>query len=119
MLIQFQSEGGVAYFPGLSQPVTVDTGQLPADQAAAVEGLVHTARFFDRSAQQRSAPPGAADYRQYTITVDDGGRRHTIRVDEPVDDPDLQRLVEYLTSQARASRAARRGAGGMGDPAPE
>lgn len=106
MHIQFQSEGGVAYFPGLSEPVTVDTRQLPAAQAAAAEGLVRAARFFDRPAQQQPAPPGAADYRQYTITVDDGGRRHTIRIDEPVDDPDLQRLVQYLASQARAQRAA-------------
>lgn len=106
MRIQFQSEGGVVgYIPGLSEPVTVDTRQLPADQAAAVEGLVRGARFFEQSAQQ-PAPEKARDTPRYTITVDDGGRRHTIRVDEPVGDADLQQLVQYLRSQARARRAA-------------
>lgn len=105
MRIQFQVEGGIAHFPGLSQPVTIDTARLPEAEAAELLELVDAAQFFDlpTTAGRRR---GAADYRQYTITVEQGGRRHTVRLSDPIEGRDLQELVGCLSrkvSQLRRS----------------
>jgi hypothetical protein len=104
MRIIFQSEGGIAHFPGLSKPVTIDTDQLPEQAAAELRQLIESVRLFDRPAQVGSPAPGAADYRQFTITVEAGERRHTMRLVEPIEDPALQRLVRFLQEQVKALR---------------
>ncbi len=112
MRVQFQTEGGIAHFPGLSKPVTIDDAQLAQQDAAELHRLLGAARFFDLPAATRTrasaATParGAADYRQYTISVEDGDRRHTIRLADPIEDPDLQALVDYLSRQATQIRRA-------------
>ena len=74
MRVIFQSEGGIAHFPGLSRPVTIDGDQLPEPAAAELRQLIETARLFDQPAQVGSPARGAADYRRYTITVEADGR---------------------------------------------
>jgi hypothetical protein len=108
MRVIFQSEGGVAHFPGLSRPVTIEGDQLPEPAAAELRQLIEAARLFDRPAQAGSAARGAADYRQYTITVEADGGRHTVRLAEPIEDPALQRLVRFLQEQAKAQRRSAR-----------
>ena len=103
MLIQFQVEGGLAHFPGLSQPVTFDTAKLPKAEAAELRQLVDAAQFFDLPATAGSRR-GAADYRQYTITVEQGGRRHTVRLADPIEGEALQALVDYLSREASRLR---------------
>jgi hypothetical protein len=105
--IDFRTSGGVAYLPGLAAPVTIETGQLPADRREELERLVHDARFFERPAQ--SPPPAkGADYTTYTITIKDGAREHTVRLVDPISDPALQALVEALRVEARSQRRAAR-----------
>ncbi len=99
MRIQFQTEGGFAYIPGLNRPITIDTASLPPPEAARVEGLVHAANFFALPAQAGTAGAGAADYRTYTVTVEDGGQSHTVRAIDPVQDPSLRALIEHLRAQ--------------------
>lgn len=99
MRIQFQVSGGFAYFPGLSQPMTIDTNQLSKPEAAELRRLVDAAKFFDLPATA-SRRRGAADYRQYTITVEDGSRRHTVDLFDPIEDQNLQALVDYLSQKA-------------------
>jgi hypothetical protein len=101
MRITFQSDGGFGYFPGLNRPVTVDTSELPGDDAARIEGLVRAAGFFERPAESRAAPAGAADHRTYTISVDDGARSHTVTVSDPVEDPGLDALIGHLQAEQR------------------
>jgi emfourin len=108
MRIEFQMEGGIAHFPGLSRPVVIDSQALSPEDNNELSRLVEAARFFERPTVASAPRSGAADYRQYTIAVDDGERQHTIRLADPVDDPTLQPLLHFL--QARA-RALRRGGG--------
>ena len=103
MRIEFQVEGGIAHFPGLSQPVTIDTAKLPKAEAAELRQLVDAAQFFDLPSSARSRR-GAADYRQYTITIKEGDRRHTIRVSDPIEDQALQALVDYISRKASQLR---------------
>src|SRR5262245_12137505 len=103
MRIQFQVDGGIAYFPGLSQPVTIDTAQLSQAEAAELGHLVDAAQFFDLPAAV-SRRRGAADHRQYTITVEDGRRRHTVQLSDPVEGQALQALVDYISQKASKLR---------------
>lgn len=103
MRIQFQVDGGIAYFPGLSRPVTIDTAQLSEADAAELRRLVDAAQFFDLPVAA-SRGRGAADYRQYTITAEDGRHRHTIRLSDPIEGQALQALVDYLSQKASQLR---------------
>lgn len=104
MRITFTMEGGIAYFPGLSQPVIIDSGELPRQETNELEQMVEAARFFDQPATIRPTARGAADYYQYTVTVEEGGRQHTVRMTDLVEDAGLQVLLHYLRAKAKAVR---------------
>ena len=102
MRIQFKMEGGIAYFPGLSKPITIDSDQLPKQESDELKRLVDATHFFALPAVMGSPSPGAADYRQYTITIQDEGKQHTVHLTDLIEDPNLQALLAYL----RARRSA-------------
>jgi hypothetical protein len=94
MRIQFETLGGLAYFPGLQKPLCIDTERLTAPQAGQIESMVRAAHFFDQSDSIR--PAGAADYRSYRITVEDGEKSHTVKIVESAADHSLLALLAYL-----------------------
>ena len=110
MRVQFQTEGGIAHFPGLSEPVIVDTQELPAEEARELERLIDSAGLFELPATP-APPQGARDYRQYTISVTGARRSHTARVTDPIEDPRVRKLVSYLKAKAKESRRKRRAGG--------
>jgi len=110
MRVQFKTDGGFAYLPGLSKPVTIDTDGLTPEEAGKLERLVEAAGFFELPATS-DPPRGGADLRTYTISVTSSGRGHTVRIVEPVENPQLQALVDYLSEKARELRAGSRSRG--------
>jgi hypothetical protein len=104
MRIQFKIDGGVAYMPGLAKPITIDTDQLTADEADEVRRLVASAGFFDGAAPVPPSRAKGADYQQYTITIEEGGRTNTVRLSDPVADPQWQALIGFLKAKAKALR---------------
>jgi hypothetical protein len=96
MRVQLKMEGGLAYFPGLSKPITIDTDALPAEEVDKLKQLLNAAHFFDLPSVINTAAPGAADYHQYTLTVDDDSKHHTVRLTDPIGDSNLQALLTYL-----------------------
>jgi hypothetical protein len=111
MRVEFATSGGIAYFPGLARPVVIEAAQLPEEEARKLNELVASSRFFDQPEQTANRmAPGAADYRQHTITIEQGGRSHTLVVNEPIEDPGLKQLVGFLEGQAKAARARARSA---------
>lgn len=99
MRVELQTEGGLAYFPGLSKPVVVESDDLPQAQAAQLQQLIASTCFFELPAASRSLPKGAADMRRYTITVADGRRRRTVRLVDPIEDANIQALLAFLQGQ--------------------
>jgi hypothetical protein len=97
MKIAFERSGG---FAALTLSADFDTDMLPEDIAQALDKLVTTAEFFDLPAQF-SGNPGAADLYQYTITVDDGLRVHTVTTTEGAAPTRLGALINYLDMLAR------------------
>lgn len=94
MRVRLQTSGGVAYFPGLAAPRTVDVDALDGKTRETLTTLIGDVDFFNLRPQP-PAPPGAADHCTYRITVEDGARRHTVTVYDPLTPP-LQRLIELL-----------------------
>ena len=107
MQIKFTQEGGVGYFPGLSKPVTIEVDSLEQGEAEELKRLVESAHFFQLPANLGTPlPPGAADYQHYTLTIEEGGRSHSVRVSVPVKDEAVQNLVSSVQKQVTAARAA-------------
>jgi hypothetical protein len=100
MRITFTTEGGFAFFPGLSQPAVIDSDDLSAAEATDLERLLDSIRFFDLPEDCRVLHRGAADYRQYTITVESENRHHTVHLADPVENPRLQALIDLLQHYA-------------------
>jgi hypothetical protein len=100
MRVRFNMDGGFVYLPARSEPVTIDTEDLPAEEAKELERLIEAAGFF--KLPETSLPPrGAADYLRYTISVMSPEHSHTVHLADPIEDPEVQALVEYLEAKAR------------------
>ncbi|HEY3060238.1 MAG TPA: protealysin inhibitor emfourin [Chloroflexota bacterium] len=95
MRLRLSAEGGFAAVPGLRRPVTVDLDDLPESDARAVRELVEGCDFFSLP-DRIAAPAGAADYREYTITAENGDQQHTVRVPEIGAPPELLSLIDKL-----------------------
>ena len=100
MRVQFKTDGGFVYLPDQGAPVTIDTDDLPAEEASELERLIEAAGFFDLP-ETSAAPSGAADYLRYTISVTGPEHSHTVHFTDPIDDPNLQALVEFLEDKTR------------------
>jgi len=96
MRITLVTEGGLAHFPGLQQPVAVAVEQLPSESQTEVRRCIDAADFFNFPSQPDPPAPGAADYRTYVITVETSERSHTVTIHEPVKDECMRRLIQFL-----------------------
>ncbi|MBN8226551.1 hypothetical protein JYK02_03405 [Corallococcus macrosporus] len=104
MRIELKREGGIAFFPGLARPRTVDLAALPPATAEALQREVREARFFEQPAVVGGSPTAGADRTRYTVTIeDDGGRRHSVQLLEPVKEPHLRSLLDLIQQAARGS----------------
>jgi hypothetical protein len=103
MRIRFETEGGIGDFPGSparNKPTIIDTDDLPPREIEELDRLLMAAGFFDLPAV--SEPPrGAADYFWYTISVTTPERSHIVTLTDPIEDPDVGALVDYLEEKSR------------------
>ena len=104
MNIEFRSMGGIAFFPGLNKPFRIDVAALPEVEATRLRQLIENARFYDLPKTVGSAKPGAADYKQYLITIEENEKTHRVMIFEPISEPGLRALVEYLKEQLKGSK---------------
>jgi len=100
MAIRFGRSGGLAGLRG--KPLVIDTSELAAGECAAWEERVARSRFFDLPTRNPQVGP-ARDAFVYSITVDDGGRRHTVATGERDAGP-LAALVKALKSYRSRER---------------
>ncbi|MCW5850416.1 MAG: hypothetical protein KIT87_10070 [Anaerolineae bacterium] len=94
---------GLAYFPGLAQDVTIDSQQLPEDAADTLQRLVQEANFFEQP-DDVCGSTRAFDIRQYSLTIQDGRRRHTVTLTDQVEDPALRALLAEVQEVAQEKR---------------
>jgi hypothetical protein len=102
--IDFKKEGGIAFFPGLSRAETLEDDRLDRAEAAEIKRLAEAARFFELPATVGEPAPGAADYQYVTLSIEDGARRHQVRVLIPPQDPALGELLKKVHQLVKAAR---------------
>jgi hypothetical protein len=82
-------------FAGLSQHFEVDTDASPAGPA--LEAALASSGFF--ASPENFSPPVGADLGHWTITADDGRRRHSLSFVE-TGAPPWQNLLDLIRSAA-------------------
>lgn len=98
MHIHFERTGG---FAGMVTRATIDTDDLPPEDALALIEQIREVNFF-------ALPPiiseasGGADQFQYMITVDSDEQQHTVRVGDQSAPDSLRPLLQHLTRLARS-----------------
>lgn len=114
--IEFSTEGGLGSFPGLARPIVIDTDSLEKDEAAKLKKLIEAAGFFDLPAVLGSPAKGSADYQYSIVVVDDGVRRHSVRILDSAETPPLQALLQVIRAHVKTIRAAQRANAAKGEP---
>lgn len=104
MHVHFTVSGGLAYLPGLARPADIDSDRLSGADAAELQRLVDAANFFSLPSKINPPHPGAADYFQYTVTIEQGGQRHRVEWTDIAEDPGLRELRLFLQAKAREAR---------------
>jgi hypothetical protein len=96
MKIEFERTGG---FAGLALKKVIDLDKLPPEDANKLNQLIEASDFFKLPEAITASGPGA-DRFHYTVTVDTGGKKHTVDVDEAAIPPKLKPLLQWLTAAA-------------------
>jgi len=102
MQIIFERSGGIM---GSKSSLTIDLDDLPLDQAEKMRRLLDEADFFTLSEDQPTHP--TPDGFQYTLTVETGTARHTVRTTDVTMPDSLRPLIDELSQLARLQRSAK------------
>jgi len=105
MRIQFKTEGGLAFFPGLSRPTTINSDDLPPAEAERLQQLVQAVNVEH---EPKHPAPGAADYQRYTITIETREEEFRVQITDPVADPSWQALLDYLRGKSHEQQSIKR-----------
>ncbi|MGB7873651.1 MAG: protealysin inhibitor emfourin [Anaerolineales bacterium] len=97
--IFFERTGG---FMGRKVNVTIETDDLPDDQAELLNDLVNDAGFFELPADLTKL--NMPDSFTYNITISSDERQHSVRVSDTTAPDDLRPLLDELSRQARMQR---------------
>ena len=97
MRITLSIDGGLASFPGLRQPKTLDVSALSGPERDHVCALVDAVRH-DLGHPNATGRPlvSRPDTRTYTLAIDDAGACHTIHLTEPVEDVRFAALLHSV-----------------------
>jgi emfourin len=96
MRVRFERTGG---FAGTRLAVDLEEASLPPDERAALRDLVEACDFFSLPA--RLGGGAAPDSFGYRVSVEDGGRAHTVTVRDEGMPEGLTALVDFLAERAR------------------
>lgn len=100
MHIDFTRTGG---FAGLRLTTSLDTEELPAEQASNLDKLISDAHFFELP--ENIAPDSPKPDRfEYRLTVSDEKKTHSVLVNDSAAPETLRPLLNYLTTMATASK---------------
>ncbi len=86
-------------FAGITLRSSLDTSQLPPEEAAVIEALVEGANLGQLPSP--SARPGAVDRFQYDLAVTRGGERLAVSVGENEVTPELRQLIDEVMARRR------------------
>lgn len=97
MRIFFERTGG---FAGVHLKTTIDTADLPPDEARKLCQMVKEVDFFNLP-EKTTSPSPKPDRFQYKLKVQENKQQHTITVSEEVMPAKLSPLIKWLMAAAR------------------
>ena len=100
MRIDFSRTGG---FAGMRLTTTVDSTQLPTEQASTLDKLISDSGFFTLPETILPAKP-APDRFEYRLTIAAAQQTHSVVVSDAAAPDSLRPLLNYLTTLAMVSR---------------
>lgn len=105
MKIYFERSGG---FMGRNVSTTVDTNQIPPEQALSLLSKVDNSDFFCLPESFSGSLEGvpSADQLCYKVTVEVAGVQHTVETSDASAPEQLQPLLDELSHLARGSETA-------------
>ena len=92
MLISLERSGG---FAGISKVIEIDSAKLSQNQAEQLLMLLETANFFNLPAYIADESK-QRDRFQYTLTVKDKDKQHTVTVNESSIPETLKPLIDWI-----------------------
>jgi hypothetical protein len=95
MQISISQSGGVAYFPGLSTPRTLDVNNLSDADQQELRQLVEASGFFQLSGDSQ-AEQQAPNCLSYTLSISEKGRQHTVCFQAPGSSGPLESLLHCV-----------------------
>ncbi|WP_414620631.1 protealysin inhibitor emfourin [Calothrix sp. CCY 0018] len=96
MLISLERSGG---FAGISKLMEIDTAKLPQKETEELCKLLESANFFNLPAYIEGNSK-QRDRFQYTLTVEDKDKQHTVTVAESAIPENLRALIEWITDNS-------------------
>jgi hypothetical protein len=100
MHIEFVRSGG---FAGMRLAASVDSQNLPPEQASTLDKMIADTGFFDLPEQIKPSAPGP-DRFEYQVVISSAGQTHSVNVNEAVIPDRLRPLLDFLTSLAMSSK---------------
>ena len=100
MHIEFVRSGG---FAGIRLAASIDSKNLPPEQAATLNKMITDTGFFDLPEQIAPTKP-APDRYMYQVVVTSAGQTHSVNVSEAVIPDRLRPLLDFLTTLAMSSK---------------
>ena len=97
MQIDFERVGG---FAGIRLKADVDTDALPPKEAKSLEALVEKAEL-SKIRQSSAAGSRTRDAFEYWLTVEDGGKRSSVRMTDETLPPSATPLIDRLLALAK------------------
>jgi hypothetical protein len=91
---------GVGDFNGFPD-VDLDAKRLTAEEVRQLRKLIEDARFFELSSSPKPPPYVPDPLAGYDLTVEMGGRKHSIWVVDSAVTPSLRPLIQWLTDRAK------------------
>lgn len=92
MRITLEQKGGYA---GISMRRQIDTATLPPEQAAELAPMIAQADLFEVS-EAPPAPRRGFDMHSYTMTVEDGERKRTLRLQDGAVPDGIRPLLAWM-----------------------
>ena len=96
MRVELSIDGGFAYIPGVAKSIVVDAARLAPTDATHLARLCGAALAV--TPRTPSAPPSTMpDARRYRLTIRTAGAPRILAAADPVDEPALEALIEFVT----------------------
>jgi hypothetical protein len=101
MHVRLMISGGLVYSAGLAHPLTLESERLPPSEEQTLRRLLADAHFWKLPPKDPAAAPPLGTL-SYDLTVEESGKTQSVRLIDPVEEPHLHALLEFIKDRTGA-----------------